>query len=69
MNPVVVIRRFEDADDRRVQEIIRAYVLSKFKDAFWFCLFREVSRVSQKNICTQDIVPARRKKSARWINK
>lgn len=42
MNPVVVVRRFEDQDERRVQEIIRAYVLSKFKDAFWFCLFREV---------------------------
>jgi hypothetical protein len=44
MNPVLVVRRFEDQDNRRVQEIIRNYVLSKFSDAFWFCLFREVRK-------------------------
>lgn len=43
MKPVIHIRRYEDKDRNKVDEVIKSYVLSKFTSAFVFCLFREVN--------------------------
>lgn len=46
MKPVIVVRRFDDGkDNNRVKDVIRDFVLSRFSTAFWFCLFREVSKL------------------------
>jgi hypothetical protein len=53
MKPVITVRRYEDHQDiHRVKEVIRDYVLSKFSNAFWFCLFREVNELLVFASCT-----------------
>ncbi|CAG9811478.1 unnamed protein product [Chironomus riparius] len=43
MKPIIVVRRYEDKDLLQMQEVIRNYVMSMFSNAFWFCLFREIT--------------------------
>lgn len=43
MRPFVVIRKCLRNDDLNVQNVIRDYIQSQFKSAFFFILFREVS--------------------------
>ncbi len=42
MRPFVVIRKYLKQDDINVQGVVRDYVVSQFKAAFFFILFREV---------------------------
>lgn len=43
MKPVIVVRRSEKKDDFQIRELIQEFVMSCFKQAFIFCLFREIT--------------------------
>lgn len=43
MKPLIYVRRYDEkVHGAQMKEVIKSYVLSKFKTAFIFCLFREV---------------------------
>ena len=42
MRPFIIIREYKKADDFFCQEVIKNYVMSHAKNAFYSCLFREV---------------------------